>query len=339
MPKPFQYRSGSVIYFQGDAADKIFIVQSGKVNLTYQDTETGEDQHDLVQPGEFFGVKSALGRYPREENAIAIQDAAIMAFTVPEFEALAQANTRIIMKMLKVFSNQLRRIHHQLSNLLEKTEETPPEMGLFNVGEYYLKNKRFIQAKYVFSRYITYFPSGRNAAQAAKNLELSESQSAGMPQSVSKGLGPSTPSSIPSADAFSDKRPSEQLGDTAKAYYDAVSMITQEKYQQAYLSFKKIVDANEDPEYTAKSSYEIGRCLFLLNKHDECIKYFTTMITKFPRHPDLGNSLYYMGKSYEKLNRKDQAATFYKKILTMTTDDDDAINIKAKRALKALAGE
>ena len=338
MPKPFQYRSGSVIYFQGDAADKIFIVQSGKVNLSYQDTETGEDQHDLVQPGEFFGVKSALGRYPREENAIAIQDAAIMAFTVPEFEVLAQANTRIIMKMLKVFSNQLRRIHHQVSNLLEKSEEMPQEMGLYNVGEYYLKNKRFLQAKYVFSRYLTYFPSGRHAAQAAKNLEMSESQAVSMPQSVSKGGDPVTPSSIPSADAFSGKGP-EQLGETAKAYYDAVSMISQEKYQQAYLSFKKIVDADDDPEYTAKSSYEIGRCLFLLNKYDDCIKYFTGMITKYPRHPDLGSCLYFMGQSYEKLGRKDQAATFYKKILTMTSDEDNTINIKAKRALKALVGE
>ena len=317
----------------------IFIVQSGKVNLSYQDTESGEDQHDLVQPGEFFGVKSALGRYPREENAIAIVDTSIMAFTVPEFEAMAQANTRIIMKMLKVFSNQLRRIHHQVSNLLEKTEETPPEMGLFNVGEYYLKNKRFAQAKYVFSRYITYYPSGRHAAQAAKNLELSESQAASMPQSASRGGAPVTPSSVPSAVSFSDRGPSEQLGGSAKAYYDAVSMITQEKYQQAYISFNKIVDSGEDPEYTAKSSYEIGRCLFLLNKYDECIKYFTSMITKYPRHPDLGNALYFMGQSYEKLGKKDQAATFYKKILTMGSSEDDTINIKAKRALKALMGE
>ena len=339
MPKPFQYRSGSVIYFQGDAADKIFIVQSGKVTLSYQDTESGEDQHDLVQPGEFFGVKSALGRYPREENALAIQDASIMAFTVPEFEALAQSNTRIIMKMLKVFSNQLRRIHHQLSNLLEKSEETPPEMGLFNVGEYYLKNRRFTQAKYVFSRYLTYFPSGHHAAQAAKNLELSESQAASMPQSVPRGGSPVIPSSVPSADNFSDRGTSEQLGDSAKAYYDAVSMISQEKYQQAYLSFKKIADAGEDPEYTAKSFYEIGRCLFLLNKYDDCIKHFTSMITKYPKHPDLGSALYFMGQSYEKLGRKDQAATFYKKILTMTSDEDDAINIKARRALKALMGE
>jgi CRP-like cAMP-binding protein len=338
MPKPFQYRSGSVIYFQGDAADKIFIVQSGKVTLSYQDTESGEDLHDVVQPGEFFGVKSALGRYPREENAIATQDAAIMMFTVPEFETLAQANTRIIMKMLKVFSNQLRRIHHQVSKLLEKTEEVPQEMGLFNVGEYYLKNRRFVQAKYVFSRYLTYFPSGRHAAQAAKNLELAETQAAVMPQSAARSSAPVTPSSTPSADAFS-VRSTAELGDAAKAYYDAVSMISQEKYQQAYLSFKRIADADEDPEYTAKSSYEIGRCLFLLNKYDECIKCFTAMITKYPRHPDLGSALYFMGQSYERLGRKDQAVTFYKKILTMPGVENDAVNTKAKRALKALIGE
>ncbi|MDR2313698.1 MAG: cyclic nucleotide-binding domain-containing protein [Spirochaetaceae bacterium] len=340
MPKPFQYRSGSVIYFQGDGADKIFILQSGTVNLAYQDIETGTDVHDLVQPGEFFGVKSALGRYPREENAIAIQDAATMAFTVPEFEALAQANTRIIMKMLKVFSNQLRRIHRQVSSLMDKTEDIQPEMGLYNVGEYYLKNKRFTQAKYVFSRYLTYYPSGRHAAQAAKNLEFAESQASRMPQSVLHSPSPPAPQASSRAGSFSGQGPSEQLGNAAKAYYDAVSMISQEKYQQAYLSFKKLVDANEDPEYVAKGSYEIGRCLFLLNKYDDCIKYFTGMITKYPRHPELGNGLYFMGQSYEKLGRKDQAATFYKKILTMTTgDDDNAINIKAKRALKAMIGE
>jgi len=341
VPAPLQYRSGSVIYFQGDAAEKIFVLQSGHVNLTYQDIETGEDVHDSVQPGEFFGVKSALGRYPREENAMAVRDTVVMALTVPEFEALTQTNTRIIMKMLKVFSNQLRRVHHQVSNLLEKTEESP-ERGLYNIGEYYLKNRRFAQAKYVFSRYLTYYPSGYNAAQAAKSLEIIEAQggSRSVPQSV-LGSDPSASSaavvsstaSVSSAPARSSP---DQTGETSKAYYDAVSMISQEKYQQAYLAFKKIIDANEEEEYVAKSAYEMGRCLFLLNKFDDCIKYFTAMITKYPRHPELGSCLYFMGQSYEKLNRKDQAVTFYKKILTMVTDEDDGVVLKSKRALKAL---
>jgi len=184
MPKPLQYRSGSVIYFQGDAADKVFILQNGKVSLVYQDIETGEDVRDQVQPGEFFGVKSALGRYAREENAIALADTTIMAFTVQEFEAVAMANIRIIIKMLKVQSTQMRKIHKQVSSLMDK-EEVKPDEGLFNVGEYYLKNKRFSQAQYVFNRYLTFYPSGRNAIQATKNLVLAESS---MGRSDPKGV-------------------------------------------------------------------------------------------------------------------------------------------------------
>jgi TolA-binding protein len=325
MPKALQYKGGAVIYFQGDAADKIFILQTGKVKLSYQDIETGEDVHDPVQPGEFFGVKSALGRYPREENAIvSSQDAAIMVFSVPEFESMAMDNTRIIMKMLKVFSNQLRRIHKQVTNLMEEEEQRNPELGLFSVGEYYLKNKRFLQAKYIFSRYLTYYPSGRNAPTAAKNLDIAENSL----------LIEGKTKTVPAVQAAPARPGPEDASETAKAYYDAVSFLSQKKFQQAYLSFKKIIDANTDPQYVAKSTYEIGRCFFMLGKYDDCISHLSRMITVYPKYPDLGEVLFFMGQSYEKLGKKDQAASFYRKILSMTPDEEDAVNIKARKALK-----
>ena len=337
MPKPLQYKSGSLIYFQGDPADKVFILQSGKVNLTYQDIETGQDVHDLVQPGEFFGVKSALGRYPREENAMAMQDTTIMTFTVPEFEVLAMANTRIVMKMLTVFSNQLRKIHKQVSSLMEKEDQQNPEAGLFSVGEYYLKNKNYSQARHVFSRYLTYYPSGRNAIQAANNLQQAETALAKTGGNQAAAVNPAS-SVQSSAGAVKAQAAAAEpdLTDTAKSYYDAVSLISQQKYQQAYLAFKKIVDANKDAEYVAKSTFEIGHCLFMMGKFDDCIRYYTMMITKYPKHPDLMDALFYMGQSYERNNRKDQAQTFYKKILSMPGDEEEGTKIKAKRALRAL---
>ena len=173
MPKPFQFNSGSLIYAQGEEADRIFILQTGKASLVYRDIETGHDVRDQVLPGEFFGVKSALGRFPREENAIALTDSTMLAFTVPEFETLALSNTSIILKMLKVFSTQMRRIHTQVSRLVESMEVRPDE-GLYAIGERYLKLKRYSHAKYVFSRYLKYYPRGSNAAMAAKNLEVVE---------------------------------------------------------------------------------------------------------------------------------------------------------------------
>jgi len=331
MPKPLQYRSGSLIYFQGDPADKIYILQSGKVSLVYQDIETGVDVKDSVQPGEFFGVKSALGRYPREENAVTLADTSVMIFTVPEFENVAMANTRIIMKMLKVFSNQMRRVHKQVSKVMAK-EEQPPADGLYNVGEFYLKNKRFSHAKHVFSRYLTFYPSGKNAIQATKNLEIAED--ALSRYGDGKGPGVSIGSSAPSEAAA---RPTqEDSGKIEKSYYDAINLVSQGKYQEAFMLFKSIVDANINPELAAKSSFEIGRCMFLLNKFEESLRYYTNMLTKIPKHPDIKEAMFIMGQCNEKIGRKDQAAAFYRKILSMGGGEDDGTNVKVKRALNAL---
>ena len=326
MPKPLQYRSGSLIYFQGDPADKIFILQNGKVNLVYQDIETGADVHDPVQPGEFFGVKSALGRYPREENAMALSDTTIMALTVPEFEAVAMANSRIIMKMLKVFSNQMRRVHRQVSRVMAR-EESPPADGLFNIGEFYLKNKRLPLAKHVFSRYLTFYPSGKHAVQASKNLEIIEN--ALLQHGSGKGTGAVSSNSGTSAS-------SEGSSKAENAYYDAVTLFSQGKYQEALMSFKSIVDANADMEWTARSSYEIGRCMFMMNKFADSLSYLTGMLTKYPKYPDLTDVMFIMGQCNEKIGKKDQAAAFYKKILSMGTGKDEGTIAKAKRALGAL---
>jgi TolA-binding protein len=329
MPIPIQYRSGSLIYFQGDAADKIFILKNGKVSLVYQDIETGEDVRDPVQPGEFFGVKSALGKFPREENAIAMaENTTIMAFTVPEFETVASNNTRIIMKMLKVFSNQLRRIHKQVSRLMA-IEENSPADGLFNLGEYYLKNKRYAQAKHVFSRYLTFYPAGKDAMKATKNLEMVENAM----RSSGDVRKPSAPvKSAPQAAAPDKKSPS----DPSSAYYDAVSLISQEKYQEAFMAFKAIVAANADPEWSAKSSFEIGKCIFLLKKYEECLRYYSSMLLQYPKHPEIKDTMFIMGQCNEKIGRNDQAAAFYKKILSMSSGDSDGTTMKVKRALSAL---
>jgi TolA-binding protein len=252
-----------------------------------------------------------------------------MIFTVPEFEAVAMANSRIIMKMLKVFSNQMRRVHKQVSKVMAK-EEQPPADGLYNIGEFYLKNKRFIHAKHVFSRYLTFYPSGKNAHQAAKNMEIAENALSRYGDGKGPGVSVSNAASAAAFEPASQKN-SEK---TNKAYYDAVGLVSQGKYQEAFMSFKLIVDGNTDPEWTAKASFEIGRCMFLMNKFDESLKYYTNMLTKFPKHPELIETMFIMGQCNEKSGRKDQAVAFYKKIVSM--GGDDSTIEKVRKALNAL---
>jgi TolA-binding protein len=324
MPKTLQFRTGAVIYFLGDDADKIFLLQKGVVNLTYQDIETGQDIHETVQGGEFFGVKSALGRYPREENSMAMTETTLAAFTVPEFEQLASGNTRIILKMLKVFSTQMRRVHKQLSSLTESMMENP-EMGLFKLAEYYLKNKRFPEVRYVCSRYLTYYPMGKFADKASKYLEAADIY-------LKKyGKTPPAPDAKPTA-APPDNRPV----DSAKAYYDALNIFSRENYQEAFTALQKIAAGGSDPEYVSKSIFDMGRCIFFMGKYEECIKYYTQMLIKHPKHPDMADVLFLMGQCHDKLKHGEQAASFYKKVITLAGDDKSGARTKAQKALAAL---
>ncbi len=327
-----QYKPNSIIFFQGDVSDKIYILKSGKVSLNSKDIETGQEIRDLIQTGEFFGVKSALGKYPREETAVVLSEASVVQFSVPEFEQLAMSNTRIIMKMLKVFSNQLRRIHKQVRNLLSTGEQLNAEEGLFRIGEYYFKNKRYAQALYALRRYLTYYPTGQYADEATRNIEVAERYS----QQYGDGKGPAPVQAVAPAAAASKPEKGKELSDVARIYYDAVSLFSQQKFAEALKAFKSIAEQTADPEYSAKSEFEVGRCMFSMNDFDACIAHFTGLV-KYPKHPDLLDALFYVGKSYEKKEDKTKAAGFYKKILSMAAEDDQVAR-KVKKALRELEG-
>ncbi|MCL2043783.1 MAG: cyclic nucleotide-binding domain-containing protein [Treponema sp.] len=170
MPKTHNYTPGSLIFCKGEEANRVFILKSGKVNLIYTDIETNADMCDVVQQGEFFGLRSLIGHFPYEENAVSLTDSVVMALTLPEFESLAMSNARITLKMLKVFSGQLRRIHAFFTKLSGK-ELTSPDEELFNIGERCFKLKRGDHAKYIYSRYLAYYPTGKKASLAAKRLQ------------------------------------------------------------------------------------------------------------------------------------------------------------------------
>jgi CRP-like cAMP-binding protein len=333
-PKAMTFKANSVIYFKGDISDKIYILKSGKVSMNSEDIETGQEVRDLIQTGEFFGVKSALGKYPREESAVVLSDAEVIQFTVPEFEQFVAQNTRVIMKMLKVFSNQLRRIHARVSSLLVTEEKTDPESGLFGIGQYYLNKKMYAQALYVFRRYLTYYPSGKFAKEAAQNIALAEQYA----QKYGQGKGPE----IGSTASIAEKRPAgptpqaarAELSDVAKVYYNGVSLFGQGKFQEALEEFKKVSEQKEDEEYAVKALFDIGRCFYQLKQFDSAIRQFSALIQKYPKLPDLPEALFYIGQCYEEKGESDRAVGFYKKILTMTTEADP-VQRKVKKALRA----
>ncbi|MGP1587400.1 MAG: Crp/Fnr family transcriptional regulator [Treponemataceae bacterium] len=153
------YKKGSIIYFEGDNDERIFVLQKGAVILSSTDVETGASVVEQIKVGEFFGVKSAFGHFPREETATVVVDAQCISLNIVEFEKMFSSNKQVILKMLKVFSSQLRNIHKKIDSILhsENTIDCPTGMqqvaqSFYNDGQY--KTCCDICAKF-FARYST----------------------------------------------------------------------------------------------------------------------------------------------------------------------------------------
>ncbi len=170
MPRFMQYTKGSIPYFAGDQDDRVFILQKGIVILTSVDIETGNSVTDQVKPGEFFGVKSALGHFPREETVTVLSEASVVVLTVVEFEKLFSGNKQLIMKMLRVFSNQLRQIHRKIGTILNVIPEDQTT-GMLEVAQSFYDDEQFRSCCDVCLKILKRFPQSHIKDKVAKLYE------------------------------------------------------------------------------------------------------------------------------------------------------------------------
>ncbi|MBQ0163342.1 MAG: Crp/Fnr family transcriptional regulator [Treponema sp.] len=168
MPKAVQYKKGSIIYFAGDRDERIYILQKGLVILTSTDVETGASVTEQVKNGEFFGVKSALGHFPREETATVLQDTIAVTMTLKEFEMIFSSNKDVILKMLRVFSGQLRQMHKKTESILKQKVNADQADGMFSVAKSFYRDEQYRACCDVCIKYLTNYPTAPDKDNVAK---------------------------------------------------------------------------------------------------------------------------------------------------------------------------
>ena len=142
-PRVLEHMVDTVLYFEGDRDDRIFILQQGHIILTTMDDETQSQRSSVLNPGEFFGIKSALVRCPREETVTAGDNATCVVLSVPEFENLFSTNKQLMMKMLRVFSKELRDVHGRTMSLLNQGNVMDAGKGLYSMTKAFYDEEKW----------------------------------------------------------------------------------------------------------------------------------------------------------------------------------------------------
>lgn len=169
MPKTVQFTKGSIIFFEGDKDENIYILQSGAVALRSRDLETGAQVSEQLHIGEFFGVKSALAHMPSLVTASVLLDSIVVQMSIYEFEKLFSSKQAITEKMLRVFSKSLRDIHKKTEDFLKSGFiSISPEIGMFSVAQAFYNDEQFKSCVDVLSRIPKINPHPSNKAEIEK---------------------------------------------------------------------------------------------------------------------------------------------------------------------------
>ena len=166
------YLADSFIMVEGKTSSNCFyIIRGGKVKTSKEHPVLYEEPFNILGPGDFFGVVSCMSGRPREESAVALENTSLICVEKDLFGLLIQKNPTVAMKIIRYFSRKLRQFDHAIISLTLHTagEENPAH--LFNVGEFYLKNKSINHAIYAFQKYLKFCPNGAYTERTFERLK------------------------------------------------------------------------------------------------------------------------------------------------------------------------
>lgn len=112
-----EFPKGTVLFKEGDPGKEMYVVQSGKVNITKTVRDT-EKILATLGAGEFFGEMSILNNKPRSAGAVMAEDGKLLVIDPRTFEAMIRGNVEIAVRLIKKLSDRLQDADEQIENLL-----------------------------------------------------------------------------------------------------------------------------------------------------------------------------------------------------------------------------
>jgi len=293
--KTVKYKANSIVYFKGDAPDRVYILKKGSIVTKARDLKTNEDSLTMIKVGEFIGVKNVISNQPYSETVSTLTDSELVVFYKDDFENFILSNNRIMMQTLVVFSNQLRKIHKDIKELTDLKEHshssTDLEEELYELGKYFITQRKESLGNYCLKKYKELYPNGKFSANIENksnfNISLSE---------------------------MNFGQDEDEEDDSALYFQEGQNYMSEENYDKAHDCFVKVIE-NSSGYHHEDAIYLNGACLYKLNNFKGCIKNYSTFLSKNKNYEKINEVMFYVGCSYKGLGDKEQAKLFFKQVM------------------------
>lgn len=119
------FKKNDYIYFSSETANKLFLIQTGKIKLGYYTADGEEVVKSILGKGQVFGEKALLGQETRNEFAKVINSkATVCPIDVSMLHTLMRDNQNFALKIYKFLNFRIKKLERRLEILMFKDCKT-----------------------------------------------------------------------------------------------------------------------------------------------------------------------------------------------------------------------
>jgi CRP-like cAMP-binding protein len=124
-----EYRTGDVLFREGERGEEMFVIQSGLVQILKR---VGADERPLATlgRGEFLGEMAILNGKPRTATAVVLEDAQCLVIDAATLEHMITSNSEIAIRLVKKLARRLDSADEMIQILLNPDPKARVLLGL-----------------------------------------------------------------------------------------------------------------------------------------------------------------------------------------------------------------
>jgi CRP/FNR family transcriptional regulator, cyclic AMP receptor protein len=103
-----QFRSGELVFSQGDHGDALYAVVAGRIRISAGTTDGREISFNIMEPGDTFGEIALLDGGPRTATATATEASDLVSIRRDQLFALLEREPKVALELLKLCGTRLR---------------------------------------------------------------------------------------------------------------------------------------------------------------------------------------------------------------------------------------
>ena len=112
------FRKGDIIYMPQEMADRIYMINEGRVKISTLSEDGKEITKALLGKGEVFGELALIGEALRHDQAQALENTSVCAITLEDMRDLMRDRSELNLFFMKMFASRQLEMERRLESLV-----------------------------------------------------------------------------------------------------------------------------------------------------------------------------------------------------------------------------